>query len=879
MTTQKKTISTDGIAPVPPEELDDANARQDTDPGWQQMEAAEMEYICRWRKKRENNPDQPAKQPAPDNLTGLALSGGGIRSATFSLGVMQAFAHHGVLKRMDYLSTVSGGGYIGSAVSWLVSDAARKGSTACGEDRSATGIPDTGLGLDADKFPYGTDDPAPNTNPKHPEEEPQDKPFQQHLLRYLSTHGYYMTPGNGVTAFSLLGTILRGTLLNLLVWIPIFTLFFLVGLWASDRAAYSENNWLFDSPPAESDIRTSAELWPEKLCWWGNSVCVLPHLLDALPQPEQEPGVETGSGQSSTAIDPITAVRASLGKLLGFELVLYIGLAIFALLLLLLLLYSFMTWLRPRGSAEVACRWYQRRRLVERVTAIAIPSGIAMLVIGTLPVVGVWLHGWMVAGGPIAVIVGAGMTIQNFFSTGLKGKGAPAGLMVSIGAGLLLYGVFLVAYEIAYLVFTQPGKPIDGAGFALTISLGLVWVVLLGWCVDLNHISIHRYYRDRLMECFMPDIDAALANQTGRAVGADSTALQDVANPKAPNGPYHIVNTTAILVNSKVRTYSQRGGDSFILSPLYCGSNATGWKPTENFMSGDMTLATAMAISGAAVNPNSGVGGEGVTRNKTLSLVMSLLNLRLSYWARNPSPATKWLGSVKLATLGRQFKLRPNHLFPGAYSFGNAIGMESGGFSEKRDFVQISDGGQFEDLGVYELIRRRVGLIIACDGGQDGDFTFSDLQVAVQRVWTDFRARITVNPNVTPDQMIPMCDKQNPVYPMKRGFADRGFMVCKIAYNDGSTGTLLFLKTTLIRDVSFRVKGYAAQNPDFPDQTTADQFFDEVQFEAYRELGYRIATQMLAAQVPANELEPGGSDDDATPSAPTQTLEALIKSR
>jgi len=257
---------------------------------------------------------------------------------------------------------------------------------------------------------------------------------------------------------------------------------------------------------------------------------------------------------------------------------------------------------------------------------------------------------------------------------------------------------------------------------------------------------------------------------------------------------------------------------------------------------------------------------------------MSLLNLRLSYWARNPSPATKWLGSTKLAEWGRGFNFRPNHLFPGSYSFGNAIGMASGGFSEQRDFVQISDGGQFEDLGIYELIRRRVGLIIACDGGQDKDFSFSDLQVAVQRVWTDFGARITANPNVTPDQMIPVLGKGS-VYPKDRGYAKRGHMVCKIAYNDGSTGVLLFLKTTLIHDVSFRVKGYAAQNPDFPDQTTADQFFDEVQFQAYRELGYHIALQMLDAEVPADELDAETPADDAQPTASTQTLEQLIKSR
>ena len=49
---------------------------------------------------------------------GLALSGGGIRSASFGLGVIQAFLEHGIMQKIDYLSTVSGGGYIGSSLSW-----------------------------------------------------------------------------------------------------------------------------------------------------------------------------------------------------------------------------------------------------------------------------------------------------------------------------------------------------------------------------------------------------------------------------------------------------------------------------------------------------------------------------------------------------------------------------------------------------------------------------------------------------------------------------------------------------------------------------------------------------------------------------------------
>jgi hypothetical protein len=336
--------------------------------------------------------------------------------------------------------------------------------------------------------------------------------------------------------------------------------------------------------------------------------------------------------------------------------------------------------------------------------------------------------------------------------------------------------------------------------------------------VNLNYISIHRYYRDRLMETFMPDIDNALQDRTGRAMGANEATLAEVAGVVQeagqlridPRGPFHIVNTNVVLVNSKEPVYQDRGGDNFILSPLYCGSNATGWCRTEDFMNGKMTLATAVAISGAAANPNTGVGGVGLTRNRLLSLVMSLLNLRLGYWATRP-------GSRKCPIQP------PNHFRPGAYSFGNAMGLD--------------------------LVRRRLKLIIVCDAGADLDFSFSDFQTTIRRIEEDFGARIKVLDGATPDNIVPVPMKGK-VYPKDAKFAGQGYMIGHITYADETTGWLIFMKTTLIKQVSFKVKGYAAQNKTFPDQTTADQFFDEVQFEAYRELGYRIADEMLGSGVP-----------------------------
>ena len=77
--------------------------------------------------------DAVTKKALSLNLVGLAFSGGGIRSATFNLGILQGLAEQKLLKHVDYLSTVSGGGYIGS---WFGSLVRRQGGDEGGFERT-----------------------------------------------------------------------------------------------------------------------------------------------------------------------------------------------------------------------------------------------------------------------------------------------------------------------------------------------------------------------------------------------------------------------------------------------------------------------------------------------------------------------------------------------------------------------------------------------------------------------------------------------------------------------------------------------------------------------------------------------------------------------
>ena len=165
-------------------------------------------------------------QPEPavnDGLVGLALSGGGIRSATFSLGVMQALAAKDYLRYVDYLSTVSGGGYIGGSLTWLIHSTAN----ASAEDEKGSGSqdgPNPPFGTRPGNLPYGVSDPR--------RIRPSDSKDPV-MLRHLREHGKYLAPGGGITLTSLIAVILRGIVLNFLVWLPLAVALMVVALFGS----------------------------------------------------------------------------------------------------------------------------------------------------------------------------------------------------------------------------------------------------------------------------------------------------------------------------------------------------------------------------------------------------------------------------------------------------------------------------------------------------------------------------------------------------------------------------------------------------------------------------------------------------------------------
>jgi hypothetical protein len=348
-------------------------------------------------------------------------------------------------------------------------------------------------------------------------------------------------------------------------------------------------------------------------------------------------------------------------------------------------------------------------------------------------------------------------------------------------------------------------------------------------------------YRDRLMEALCPDAKsveegtwrpAKIADAMQLSVlagGANSGKKKNEDPPIKIVGPYHLINTALIIPDSPQPKYSGRGADSFVFSPRFCGSDATHWQKTEDYMDDRMMLPTAMAISGAALNAHSGPDGKGVLRTPLVSFLVTLFGAQLGYWAPNPGKP-------------QQMQQTANYLRPGL------AGLLGFHLKENAGFLQLSDGGHFENLGLYELVRRKMDLIVVSDGGQDGDFTFADLGNAIERVRVDFGVSIHFDdPNFTLEGVLPQPRQaDSATWKDKFGLAKRGFALASIAYPDReSNGVLIYVKATMIDGLPSDLYAYKAQNPEFPDQTTLDQFFDEDQFEAYRELGYRLMKRML----------------------------------
>ena len=295
--------------------------------------------------------------------------------------------------------------------------------------------------------------------------------------------------------------------------------------------------------------------------------------------------------------------------------------------------------------------------------------------------------------------------------------------------------------------------------------------------------------------------------------------LSEAIHPLRAPRPMHVMNMALNLVQGENLAWQERKAESFTVSPMHAGSNRLGYRETSEYGgAGGMTVGTAMAVSGAAISPN-----RGQKTSSALAFLMTLFNVRLGWWFGNPGAR----GQKTWRHEGPLPATRP------------LLEEASGDTTDRSRYVYLSDGGHFENLGLYEMVLRRRHFIVISDAGYDHGYAFDDLGNAIRKIRTDLG--------------IPIDIERLSIYP--RDAAKDGGKYCaigRIRYTavdpTGKDGQLLYIKPAVyLRNEPTDVYNYARSSMQFPQESTVDQWFSESQFESYRMLGVYIMEQICTS--------------------------------
>jgi len=673
--------------------------------------------------------------PEPGSCGGLALSGGGIRSAVFSLGVLIALARRDLLPQFDYLSTVSGGGYLGSFLTTFLATPPDPDAPRDREQREQ--LPrdesDETVGDAAARDAQPADQPA-NDRPSAIGLKPSQLPFRREegeaeALRYIRHRSKYLQTSPWERAKFAVAQA-YGMMLNAIALLII---------------------------PAV--------------------LALIEHFLRPL--------------------DKDIALR--LGVILVIALV-----SAGVVVPLVVRLHGY--------------RWGDRVYSVLAVLAVGLAAVLAWYVLGFLHT---WFAHWGVDRQIAILALFGGIPALASAGSALFGGAYPrAQVALAIVAGLSA-PLFLLGTELAIFQWLHD----NSASWVILLAAIVLFAAILWFALDVNFTAPHRHYRRKLAETFL--IQPARAPSPGRPFDANvPLLLSDAAASR--RGPYHLINCALNVPASTNPAMQGRLTDLFLFSPSHSGSALVGYSPTGDWetVNPDLNVATAMAVSGAAASPLMGLGTA-----RYLAFWMTLLNARLGYWVRKPSPPPGRFGDAP----GLPFLLRE--------MFGRV--------DEKARYLNLTDGGHIENLGVYELLRRRCQFILAIDGEHDPTMTFHAL--------TNLQRLAAIDLGVTIDLDL------NDLRLGQQGLSRSHFEFCRIRYpqEPGETqaiGYLLYLKLSLTGNEGEFIRRYRYDEPVFPHHSTANQFFTEVQYEAYRTLGEHVGDKLFLRAIVGAMAGPGRVD-------------------
>lgn len=833
----------------------------------------------------------------------LCLSGGGIRSATFGLGVLQGLAGIGALGKLDYLSTVSGGGYIGG---WLTTWLHREGSR------------DVMHGLD----------------PSLASAETQRTDSFSPVDRLRSTCRYLAPRGGLLSAdvWTLLATMGRNLLLNWLVLLPLLAAgllvprlylatvqvvdtnviappgqpcmpadaapfwFFLVSLsmfvvalgyvvmnFAGRGERWSQGRFLaFVVAPTVIGAVGLTLFWSAYPCAPAESTALLVSaILPAAAWLVIGTVARKKSGVGPAAADEamvrmsngFRTVIASLvaGPVIGFgsywfaHKYFYFGdplgatYAVFgvpAVLGLMLLSNTTFLGIASRELSDAALEWWSRfAAWIAIAAALWLAAGVLVFYLADLVEATVLAMSSALqlehrtTSALFSFLVPFVSSVAGFASRKSARPGQVS--MWRVIAQRLVLPVTIVALlaTVAWFNawalrgFTHPaaGAPPTGPQDVLLFGLLLLgFGLLVSRFVPVNRFSLNGMYRQRLIRTFL---GASHRRRDPNAFTGfdprDDVKVHQLRDVR----PLQVINATLNNVESTEIGRHERRAYAFTFTPLHVGSGELAYRAASEYGSDGgspgtgLSLGTALAVSGAAASP-----AMGIYSSKARAFLLTLANARLGLWFGNPKNKATWMKSDPTLGVGPLIR--------------ELLGLTS----DVNPYVYLSDGGHFENLGLWSMVARRCGVIVVSDAGCDPDYTFADLSNAVRRI------RI--------DMGIPIEFEDLDLTRAGQGLSNRHGVLGRIRYSavDGegvADGWLLYVKATLSGDEPVDVRNFAAIDPSFPHDSTGQQFFDEARFESYRALGYHSITS-LAGRMKAGdawdlcaEVAPTGKSADA----------------
>ncbi|MEJ8839326.1 patatin-like phospholipase family protein [Ramlibacter sp. AN1133] len=757
----------------------------------------------------------------------LALSGGGIRSATFCFGLIRAFARNGVFRRFDHLSTVSGGGYIGAALGRLYD-----GKRTAAEVEAGIARDDT------------------------------------LLLWWLRSNGRYLTPAGARDLGQAFASVFRGIMATqfevgmlLIVMTGLLLLPYVLlqavnsDAWAAWLTHFHENAGSFwflalSIPIAfashnifaywfvrgtRTSRSTATDLLVAAACaylgWnWGSDA------LNALAVPPSAPRHVLAALACLLLFTPATAIiwrllhgqasvpAARLGHTKG------LALSLWALLLMAVAgILDWASWFLARWLAEA-----NAPLKVSLVSALPVP-----LVAGArlaLPRIRKWME--QAKTRPVK-------TERLLHIAGLS-------LLMLLALAWATMCQFLIVHLQWQWLHVAVGAPGQAAAVGVAkwlVLVGLPLIYILARMRDLemlNLSSLHNFYRARIERAY---VSCGNAERFGQSVlaGADrpSTSLarsvieamhgDDIElaqyQPHAAGGPIHLVNCCINqTLDDRTQNYNaDRKGVALTVSSF--GAETGGELPPADAAAVPGKLSTWAAISGAAAS--SGMGSQ---TSPGLAALLFLSGLRLGFWHASllrPDGGT-WRALTRPELIHAEGMAR----FPGLRS----------------PQWYLSDGGHFENTGVYALLKRKARLIVVADCGADPDYRWEDVENLVRKAKIDYG---TVIRFVLPPELgLSATDAEKSLHAsigspsaIQREEGNAWLLLGCVTYADGSGATLLVVKPRPVPGMTLDLSSYAARNKEFPQQSTGDQFFDEMQWEAYHQLGLMLGAPLTEANL------------------------------